>query len=1060
MADEKDQKSGLFSSYPAGLLLIALAGSLFVTQDAFHESRPDRPDMSAPSAAGQENVDARIWQDPFEMIDRRPAGQVGEKTGERNPAGQLSPEDCGALAQAEHTLQKVFNPECSAEAKQFRDGPHIAVAVMLPGGAYFEDSESRRRLRYAVLSGFLAALGYTPKDTEHIGYFNHRISSGFNSKIAFEWLVWKPQPVYAGAEHPPILLLYLNNDDFSGTPYAHLQNLFAEFERPPLDWQPPLIWDWDINVLGPASSDVLQQMAREVKNRSSADSPANFKLYSPRATVDENKLLNYQSPENKQKYSDLRHYFADQVEPDFFTRTTATDNEMAVTLAEELALRGVTAAGRPAVSGQTSDRPGFARGKHVVLISEQDTLYAWHIGETYAEAITRRYLDCGAWTQNVPERCLDENRKIFAKTFIHHYSYFRGLDGESPHKSANTGAGGQDKQATADAANKSQALEDATGDSQFDYIRRLLDRLIELNGRLEREGGNIKAIGILGEDVYDKLLVLEAIQETFPQALIFSNDLDARFLQPDRNKWARNLIVVSRFGLELPDGLQKQIPPFRDSTQTGYFWTTQMLLAKTAAPLSPDAECLFEAKNNAELLSTINKYYIDNPVLHEIGRTKPFRLRPSEKFPFRTAEADGPDSRPCYHSDRTTLWFTPYHLAKLVLGVIVVGVLVINVVKQYFLQRLRATVNYPIKNRVTHFQKIWTLLMLSIGMAAVLLLLVWPANVTEPLAWLEGVSMWPTEAIQYIALILAVYYFIEVKKFDGLMREQFEIHFQLALDAAQAVLTSGEEFITECLTEIKACRPKNLFYIGGAGLAWLLIWIFDVYHMPYRGSNAPFRGDFIHNLDALLFSLLAVVFTPLFIGITNAVQSLAACIQYKTRDEQNLRWPDAVCRRYQTGSDIGNDLLHDWVTIRLIGELTERASALILYPFIVASLVVVLAYWSYFDNWIMHPGMKVGLGLIFAYLFYCDFRLKTEAEAAEKKAIQRLRYQEIFHRAGHENADLAMQLEKLIAVAEQYAAGAYKPFFKRPIFQGCLLLILTVAIGYSDYSTLVMTLLK
>ena len=45
------------------------------------------------------------------------------------------------------------------------------LAVMLPGDPYFEDSENRRKVRYAVLSGFNAALRYMPEDHSHIHFF-------------------------------------------------------------------------------------------------------------------------------------------------------------------------------------------------------------------------------------------------------------------------------------------------------------------------------------------------------------------------------------------------------------------------------------------------------------------------------------------------------------------------------------------------------------------------------------------------------------------------------------------------------------------------------------------------------------------------------------------------------------------------------------------------------------------------------------------------------------------------------------------------------------------------
>ncbi len=46
----------------------------------------------------------------------------------------------------------------------------MVLQVMLSGGPYVEDAETRRRSRYAVLSA-LGVAGYVPWDAEHIGYF-------------------------------------------------------------------------------------------------------------------------------------------------------------------------------------------------------------------------------------------------------------------------------------------------------------------------------------------------------------------------------------------------------------------------------------------------------------------------------------------------------------------------------------------------------------------------------------------------------------------------------------------------------------------------------------------------------------------------------------------------------------------------------------------------------------------------------------------------------------------------------------------------------------------------
>ena len=68
------------------------------------------------------------------------------------------------------------------------------------------------------------------------------------------------------------------------------------------------------------------------------------------------------------------------------------------------------------------------------------------------------------------------------------------------------------------------------------------------------ESKTVRAVGILGSDVYDKLLVLQALRPTFPNALFFTTDADTRFLHPAEFEWARGLVMLSGYGLETRSG--------------------------------------------------------------------------------------------------------------------------------------------------------------------------------------------------------------------------------------------------------------------------------------------------------------------------------------------------------------------------------------------------------------------------------------------------------------------------------------------------------------------------
>jgi hypothetical protein len=107
---------------------------------------------------------------------------------------------------------------------------------------------------------------------------------------------------------------------------------------------------------------------------------------------------------------------------------------------------------------------------------------------------------------------------------------------------------------------------------------------------------SVKAVGLLGSDVYDKLELLKALHPVLPEAIFFTNNLDARLFHPDEWKETHNLAVVSPFGLSSPPN-SKQLPiqfsEFRDSAQTALFEATREAIKERdtgrvpSVPLTP-----------------------------------------------------------------------------------------------------------------------------------------------------------------------------------------------------------------------------------------------------------------------------------------------------------------------------------------------------------------------------------------------------------------------------------------------------------------------------------------
>src|SRR5262249_18372908 len=295
-----------------------------------------------------------------------------------------------------------------------------------------------------------------------------------------------------------------------------------------------------VRILGPASSTVLKAMVSELNSQDST-SHADFWTHcdvafvSAMATASASQLLNMVDGDEQDLHDQFKKWNIT------FRRTAVTDMQLMQTIIHELERRGVK-----------RDGPD-----HVALISEWDTFYGRALPEVFCEAYKR--VDCKSLTS------------------VHRFSYMRGLDGVLPRPprepaelAAKPEANGKDHPAP--------TSELAEGRSQVDYLRRLAVQLRQTDRDLRQEdtgkrGEQVKigAIGVLGSDAYDKLLVLQGVRSEFPDVPVFPTDLDARLFDSHQRQWARTLIVASGYGLEVLPPQQAPIPPFRDAYQTSTF---------------------------------------------------------------------------------------------------------------------------------------------------------------------------------------------------------------------------------------------------------------------------------------------------------------------------------------------------------------------------------------------------------------------------------------------------------------------------------------------------------
>ena len=249
-------------------------------------------------------------------------------------------------------------------------------------------------------------------------------------------------------------------------------------------------------------------------------------VFSPWSTASPALLVKDWDKQDPNQNSLLRLYevipkeFA-RVDVEFF-RMIGSDDLLVLHLIRELSRRGVDV---------------IKKKDHVALISEWDTFYGKAFPLTFATMMASIDPNDPNFPDNEPNwinyaqnlnKKMPRGDKHFFPENLRTYSYIRGIDGRLPESEAP-----KEKQTNRDTEAESKwtyakSLELPIGRGQLDYVRRLAQKLSD-KYKLKRR--KLRAIGVVGSDVYDKLILLHALREQFDDVIFFMTDLDARLMQ-------------------------------------------------------------------------------------------------------------------------------------------------------------------------------------------------------------------------------------------------------------------------------------------------------------------------------------------------------------------------------------------------------------------------------------------------------------------------------------------------------------------------------------------------
>jgi hypothetical protein len=910
--------------------------------------QPDRPIPSGQGlkARGVQDIDARLWQDPFGPISKTDALPKDE-----NP----------------RTLSDLTNMAHQANVR--------VIAVLVSGGKWVGADEARRRTRYATLSGLMVE-GYTPHDPEHIGYVEAHHVLGTDLRMPYEWME------YGGTdkEKPElVLVLWVDEDALlvdpddqldaycedgstaCGGPLARLDEIRSKFAANK---------NFSFSIIGPSSSTLLVAANEEVRmNNRHGKLLSGTPWYSPLATLPKAKITDFL------KAGPASH----------FIRLIATDDQLAQALAHELSLRDI------------------GKNDVVTLIGQRDTAYS---RELMAQVKT----------------ALDHNPKKLIE-----YGYLRGIDGRLP-GTGNT----QDSKKTDDKNTGSKTTdwsntERPEGDSQIDYLRRMVGQL----ERRQQQDGPIKAIGIFGDDYYDKLLIMKAMHPAFPQAVFFTTDLNAAMLHPSDNHDARNLVVASGYGLTLNPGLQQGVPPFRDSYETASF-----VAARLAASSSI-------GENRAEQWRA--------PQIFEIGRSEAVPLTGPNEVDTCNQFADCktlqlPVARPPWS-------------AAFVLPVIM-GLLLVTAFASGAMER----------RKTARKTRIISLLMLAATTVASVALIAWlrvaPVK-TEPFSWVQGVSIWPSELLRLIATALSLVLIARGKYLLTQSREDIESRFKLKQPTAARAADSangGTPAIDIWRIYVgddkdRSARDQLPLYLRLSYPKALLVFIalmfaFGVMTMalfPFTPPNTPARGPATFVIDAVTLWLAVLAFwSVLFFALYKTLRANWLAKQHAER----TAWPPQVYARLWPKALEGEadpHVFNDWMGARLIAHATEPIQRIVFYPFLVLALLI-FARSSLFDGWHIPGELYIIFGLPIFIMAGAAWPLRARAEKVREESLRWLHVRLMEEQASGRDK-LAAQIRTMIEQVEYLRTGAFAPFSERPLFKGVLTLVGSLSgVALLDYA--------
>ncbi len=1049
-------------------LVLAIAGVLLV-KEPLRSSRPVGTGLEMKQSTGEQLVRARLWEDPVAAVERA----IREK-GSPN-----------AASPAESPLAQRLRPLRQAIVERVKNGQRLTILLTTTsGGPYVESTESRLRDRYAIGTA-LGVACYAPEDESHLSFIEWE-RRGPVQGLPYEWYRLRKTRNCgeAGSRADSVLVIWLPDDALSRGFLATLTSLsqglvcqetgkgecvLAADKRKLVRLNAVLQQAVTFKIIGPRSSTAYRALLDEAGTLYGdphedlavwPNADGSIELYSPWASAMKG-LLAYGLKAESGKgaacaiYADCEHEFYRRL-ADANMRLISdvgSDEQRFESLIAELERRQV--------------RLGWDA---VILIGEWDSFYGRALPiefraaacakvATFSEEDLKQIqvpVDIKRWCPSIPQAVdLQIQRPADYESLalnVFRYSYLGGLDGEVPGDDAARAA------RAAKAAAGNQAV-DATrdrpeGTGQLDYVRALV-------ARIQEEGEGARAIGILGTDPYDALLIIKALRPAFPYAIFFTVDLDARHLHPSEYKSTRNMVIASPFGLQLDGSLQRDVPPFRSSYQTSaYFAVLQAVQHVACRPAGQERSAPGGCTSGYHVSLTPEDRLYDagpHPRLFEVGRNGAVDLSVVDQDGVRTIHPLRPDLAYTekYGQLKQGVGFDNAAVAAGVVLVLLTGTII-------------AWSNQRLWLWVAGHPKI-------LGALGIILLAAFSAFVAfggatallaghdegEPFSWTAGVSIWPSELLRLLVVVLCVVLLAkgmrDLTKNSDLIGQDFQFQDEsgskrfslntfwtnlkrVSHPAATMTATTVDQawswYREAGKPAQRAARTILLFLLYLAVMWSLKQWVL-VEEMIH-----PCRGHLSCTVDWVLTLGSVALVGLLNLAVFDAVMLCRRWIGWVTASTGG--WSDQVQAEYLRDYGLGQaqkaefEKLKYLAVVDLIGQRTEVVNRLIRYPFF-ALLIMIAGRSDYFDIWnyplllLCFWALNVLLALLAALLLY---QAASKAKAAMLTGLSRQMVQALG--VGQDRDVRMKQVQFITDEVEANEQGAFVPLYQQPVIESSL----------------------